>query len=440
MHHFSQQARQFFLLLLMLISLLTPARAEQPSSDQILILDASGSMWGQIDGTNKVVIARDVLGRLIQKLSDDVQVGLVAYGHRRKGDCDDIETLTAVAPIDKATLITTINDLNPKGKTPISDSIKQAIGLVRNSEQPTNIILVSDGLETCGGDPCKVVSDAKAAGVKFVMHVVGFGIEANKNVASLECAAQAGDGLYFDANSADELSAALEQAVEKPPLVTGGFLSIKAVANGDLSDVAIQITDAASGDDVASGRTYRSDQTNPRKLLLPAGRYKATIRALEFSGSNIRKLDDIVIVEDETVEHRFDFSSGKISIKVVRNGRLSDAGVRITPVGEKKSAEKKPVASGRTYTSEAQNPSVSALNQAKPVTSKIGVINAETGKWIAQARSRSKPTEFHLPPGNYRVKSTALKTKNSIPQEQRITLEVGKTAELVMDFALTKGE
>ena len=94
---------------------------------------------------------------------------MVAYGHCRKGDCSDIETLIAVVLINKVALTKTINDLNPRGKTPITDSVKQAIGLVRGSEQPANIILVSDGLETCGGDPCKAVSDAKAAGVDLVM-------------------------------------------------------------------------------------------------------------------------------------------------------------------------------------------------------------------------------------------------------------------------------
>ncbi len=660
MYAFRRKTAHLLLLLLTVISPLTLTAANQPSSDQILILDASGSMWGQIDGTHKIEIAREVMGRPIQKLPGESQVGLVAYGHRRKGDCSDIETLTVVAPINKAALTKTINDLNPKGKTPITDSVKQAIGLVRGSEQAANIILVSDGLETCGGDPCKAVSDAKAAGVNFVMHVVGFGIEAGENVSSLECAAQAGGGLYFDAKNADELSAALEQAVEKPPLVTGGYLSIKAVANGELSDVAIHVWDRATGEDVGGGRTYRSEETNPRKLLLPAGRYKATIKTLEFKGETVRKLDDIVIVEGETVEHTFDYSSGQISIKAVRNGQLSDASVTITRVGERES-----VASGRTYTSDTHNPSVytvtpgrydvtvtplefkgatnqvfknieviageshqelvdfssgtasikvlindelgdatvniarqeddksvgggrtyttartnphhselapgrykitvspvsfsgaekkvfenieiiagktheetaeyasgtlslkvtengqlhdatlsisqagtktsvtggrsyrshksnpkkfilatgrydaaikslnievdfrhkfenivinkgqaveithdfktavllvSALNEAKPVTSKIEVINAKTGKWITQARSRDKPREFHLPPGDYRVKVTALKLPDSKPQEQLITLEVGKTAELVMDFAAIKGE
>ena len=65
------------------------AQDEAKSEDAILILDASGSMWGQIDGINKIVIAKDVVESLVRSLPDEQRLGLVAYGHRRKGDCSD---------------------------------------------------------------------------------------------------------------------------------------------------------------------------------------------------------------------------------------------------------------------------------------------------------------------------------------------------------------
>ncbi len=56
----------------------------------MLILDASGSMWGQVEGGNKIVIARRVLKNLVAGLSTEAEVDLLAYGHRQKGDCEDI--------------------------------------------------------------------------------------------------------------------------------------------------------------------------------------------------------------------------------------------------------------------------------------------------------------------------------------------------------------
>ncbi len=59
----------------------------------MFILDASGSMWGQVEGTAKIAIAKEVMTELIRDFPDDAEAGLVAYGHRRKGDCNDVEEL-----------------------------------------------------------------------------------------------------------------------------------------------------------------------------------------------------------------------------------------------------------------------------------------------------------------------------------------------------------
>lgn len=69
---------------------------ERPST--ILVLDASGSMWGQIDGINKITIARDVVGDIVSDFPADQNLGFVTYGHRERGQCADIETLVEPAP------------------------------------------------------------------------------------------------------------------------------------------------------------------------------------------------------------------------------------------------------------------------------------------------------------------------------------------------------
>jgi Ca-activated chloride channel homolog len=66
-------------------------------SNLILIFDASGSMWGQINGKGKITIAKEAMDLIVNDLPDDINIGLVAYGHRRKGDCDDVETLIPIS-------------------------------------------------------------------------------------------------------------------------------------------------------------------------------------------------------------------------------------------------------------------------------------------------------------------------------------------------------
>ena len=90
----------------------TPA-AESELAPVMLVLDASGSMWGQIEGKAKIEIARRVIRELMGDWDPQRPVGLMAYGHRRKGDCSDIETLVDVGLNTQAAIIKTIHSLQP---------------------------------------------------------------------------------------------------------------------------------------------------------------------------------------------------------------------------------------------------------------------------------------------------------------------------------------
>lgn len=316
------------------------------SNRLILILDASGSMWGQIDGVNKIVIARESVGGLIDTLPDETEVGLIAYGHRREGDCEDIEVLQTPAALDRESLKSTINAINPKGKTPITASLNSAFDVARNYDA-SSIVLISDGLETCDMDPCSAVRSAREAGIPFVLHVVGFDVS-GEDTSQLECAAQAADGLYIPADDAASLSEALVTAYEKPT-IPDGRLVVSATAQGNLQDVAIHITDSESGEDIEGGRTYESPETNPRSIPLEDGKYSVRVSAVGIKGAPKYEFD-IEIVDGSRVEKSFDFSQGTLTVGVTRNGGLSDATVRAYD------QEGNEVAAGRTYTQEANNP------------------------------------------------------------------------------------
>lgn len=195
-----------------------PAEHSAESSQNLLfILDASGSMWGQIDNIPKIVIAKKVMSGLVADLPNDAKAGLMAYGHRRKGDCTDIESLVGLGPLDRDAMIEHIQGMNAKGKTPITASVQQAIEQLRKTEESANVVLVSDGLESCGGDPCAAVKTAKESDVDFRLHVVGFDL-GDVDTQQLQCMADAGGGEFFTAANASELSTALEtvSAPSKP--------------------------------------------------------------------------------------------------------------------------------------------------------------------------------------------------------------------------------
>jgi len=183
----------------------------------IIVLDASGSMWGQIGGEAKIAIAKETLADVLRSVPADLELGFMAYGHRDKGSCTDIELIVPPGP-GTADLITVAADgLSPKGKTPISDAVRQAAESLRFTEDKATVILITDGLETCDADPCAVATELEQAGVDFTAHVVGFGLssEEGKQVA---CLAENTGGTYISAESGASLGAALTATVvETPP-------------------------------------------------------------------------------------------------------------------------------------------------------------------------------------------------------------------------------
>jgi Ca-activated chloride channel family protein len=310
-------------------------------------------MWGRAGGEIKIVTARKVLGELASTLPENSQVGLIAYGHRREADCADIETVVPMGPLDRASLASKVQALNPKGKTPVTQSIEQAVAAAKAGGKSTTIVLLSDGIETCAGDPCAAVTKAKQSGVNFLLHVIGFDLS-KENVSQLECAAQAGGGLYFSVENAGELSAALDQAVTvKDEAPADSALSVKAMINGELADVAVQVTDARTGKPVAGGRTYKDPATNPRKLPLPAGAYDVSINAVGLRGTVNQRFNGVVIAKGATVEKLVDFSTGEVAVHVLRNGELSDATIYIYQPGTRT-----PVMGGRSYRAASSNPKV----------------------------------------------------------------------------------
>ena len=202
------------LLALVLGGVALPAAAQ--SSNVTVVYDASGSMWGQIDGVAKVTIAREVLGGMLDTWPEGRDFGLIAYGHRREGDCGDIEQVVPLGPLDTESVRARINALMPRGRTPLTDAVRLAAESMRYQDVPATVILVTDGLETCNADPCALAAELAGAGVDFTAHVVGFDI-AEGDRAQVACIAEATGGLFVPADNAQELSAALQQVTMAEP-------------------------------------------------------------------------------------------------------------------------------------------------------------------------------------------------------------------------------
>lgn len=182
----------------------------------VIVMDGSGSMWGQIEGRPKLEIAKETLAEVLQDVPQERALGLLAYGHRRKGDCGDIELLVPPAPGTVSEVLGSANTMRFLGKTPLTKAVRQAALGLRSTEEAATVILITDGIETCEGDPCALARELEAGGVDFTAHVVGFGLSREEG-ASLSCLATETGGRYIEAGDAAGLRSALNQTMASTP-------------------------------------------------------------------------------------------------------------------------------------------------------------------------------------------------------------------------------
>lgn len=183
-----------------------PARAaEQDPAPAVLILDSSNSMWGQIRGRNRVVIAREVLTRIFSDYQGRLDLGLVSYGHRSKTSCRDIQTVLATAPLDAARHGRAVRRLNPAGKTPISRSLDAAAETLGPATPNGHILLLTDGVDNCGPDPCETSATLKSVNPGLSIHVIAFSVAPEQH-STLRCIADNSGGRFAAAE--DEIGLA----------------------------------------------------------------------------------------------------------------------------------------------------------------------------------------------------------------------------------------
>lgn len=117
------------LLLLGMVAILTVIPQDLPAEEKpsvMFILDASGSMWGEVDGTDKIKVARNVIDDLLKDWPSNINLGLMAYGHRKEKSCSDIETLVEPGALNRNSYSAKIQSISPLGMTPLTASVKQA--------------------------------------------------------------------------------------------------------------------------------------------------------------------------------------------------------------------------------------------------------------------------------------------------------------------------
>ena len=311
-------ARAIFLLAFSVISLTeVDAKSPKASGRVIIVMDASASMWEEVSGGSKMEVAREAVSEMVTNLDSSLALGLMAYGHRREGDCGDVELLVPpqVGDSSRKAVIDAVQGIVPKGKTPLGRAVLQAAEALNFEESRATVILISDGLETCGLDSCAVGETLSRRGIDFVCHVIGFDLEVEEQKA-LSCLSEKTGGLFFQASDAatlrDSLNRAMETVVEAE---THLVISARNRNGAFLDGVEFEIYEDESKEEPA----YSGTGGKFRQRLEP-GTYQVVAR---FGGEQIE--GEATIVEGRTSILQLQFKATGLRARAL----LSAGGERI---------------------------------------------------------------------------------------------------------------
>ncbi len=184
-----------------------------------IILDASGSMKKRIGNKRRITIAKEALYTLVDNLPDNTLVALRVYsnkkGIRDKDACKDTSLLYPFSRIQRSKLKEQIRKIRPRGKTPIAYTLSRLADDLRNIQGPVQVVLITDGKESCKGRPENTVRALLKKGIPFELNIIGFALKNQKAQEQMKRLSALTGGRFIYAKDTRELIAAVSSTVAK---------------------------------------------------------------------------------------------------------------------------------------------------------------------------------------------------------------------------------
>lgn len=281
-----------------------PIATAVPPARVIIAIDGSGSMAGAIGGESKLELARKSALGFIDGLPSTVQTSLLVFGQQgdnsqagKAKSCSGVDVLAPMST-DRARLTAAVEDVRATGWTPLAAGLERAQQLLDTAAKPGEqvIYVVSDGEETCGGDPVAVARRINSGNTRAVVNVIGFGLP-SKEAAALKAVADAGGGGFVNVHSLADHDRTIAMVRESNrhsanAVRTSNAMSQNAVATSNAaSDASLCISELVDGEsrrmsDDLSARWKRGEKTpfSTEALRLARERHRALLdRATAFS-------------------------------------------------------------------------------------------------------------------------------------------------------------
>lgn len=247
----------------------------------LILLDGSGSMVDPWQNTNKWEVAKKLVVKTIdsiQKTEPDVEIGLRVFGFQSPKALQDCKDSKLVVPISKnssGAVKNALSGITPQGYTPIAYSLFLAAGDFPTAEAANSIILITDGIENCEGDPCASAQVLRDKRITLKPFIIGVGIE-EKDKEQFACI-----GAFYDASNEKTFSNAMSIVISQALNITTTQINLLDPFGMPLEkNIEITLYDHASGE-VRYNFVHTPDAKNqPDTLFLnPVGRYDITVHS-----------------------------------------------------------------------------------------------------------------------------------------------------------------
>lgn len=193
-------------------------KSAECAKDLMFVFDASGSM-GTTDLTTKephIARVKRALHRILPEIPRSRRMGLIIYGEGAYNQCDSIDLKVRPRTNAGPLIVSEVDKVQPAGRTPLTQSVRNAAEILDYQRNPSVIVLLTDGEETCSGKPCDLAEALKAKAADLTIHVIGY---RHRDAAGLgavfgaRCLAEETGGLYISVESEDELADALRKTL-----------------------------------------------------------------------------------------------------------------------------------------------------------------------------------------------------------------------------------
>ena len=184
----------------------------------LFVVDFSNSMTEYIEHQTKVNQVKELMNQILPQISDDTKIGLRVYGHTCNivayNACRSSELIVPIGYNNSAVISSELQKLRPRGMTPITYSLKQAVKKdFQNMNGPKHIILLTDGGENCDESPCDYAIELIKKRRDIKIDVLAFNVPDSDDLAQLKCTADVTGGHFSEAETKAELLRSMEDLI-----------------------------------------------------------------------------------------------------------------------------------------------------------------------------------------------------------------------------------